>query len=75
MRSSSEDSVSQLAHGDVQAVRSSMKRLLRDRPSGAPGSRPRPTVELHVSVHQGVAFQMDHHPLEVALPLCVSGLG
>ena len=70
-----DDGVSRSSHGDAQALRSSMKGLFRDRPSRAPGSRPRPTVELHVSVHQGVAFQMDHHPLEVALPDCVSGLG
>ena len=59
----------------MQAVRSSMNGLLRDRPSRAPGSRSRSTVELHVSVQQGVAFQMDHHPLEVALPFCVRVLG
>ncbi len=57
----------------AQAVRSSMKGLFRDRPARASGSRSRPTVELHVSVHQGVAFQMDHHPLEVALPNRRSG--
>ncbi len=67
--------VSQSAHDNLQAIRSSIKGLFRDRPSRALGSRPRPTVELHVSVHQGVAFQMDHHPLEVALAKRVNELG
>ena len=49
----------------LQAVRSSSKGLFPARRGMAAGSRARPTVELRVSVRNGVAFQMDHHPMEV----------